>query len=64
MADEGRKRYPSDLTDEQWELIELLIPKQRRSRKGGRPRSVDMREVGNTILYQCRSHLPVGHASA
>lgn len=55
MSVEGRKRYPSDLTDPQWELIELLLPKQRRSQKGGRPRSVDMREVVNTILYQCRS---------
>lgn len=55
MSDKGRKRYPSDLTDAQWELIELLIPRPRKSRKGGRPRSVDMREVVNTILYQCRS---------
>lgn len=55
MSDEGRKRYPSDLTDQQWELIEGLIPRSRRSKKGGRPRSVDMREVMNTILYQCRS---------
>jgi len=55
MAGESRKAYPSDLTDEQWELIEPLIPKQRRSKKGGRPRSVNMREVLNTIFYQCRS---------
>lgn len=27
MSDEGRKRYPSDLTDQQWELIELLLPR-------------------------------------
>lgn len=55
MSESTRKRYPSDLTDEQWELIESLIPKQRRSSKGGRPRSVDMREVVNAILYLCRS---------
>jgi putative transposase len=55
MAGESRKAYPSDLTDEQWELIEPLIPKQRRSKNGGRPRSVNMREVLNTIFYQCRS---------
>lgn len=55
MRSNERKRYPSDLTDGQWELIELLIPKAKRSRKGGRPRSVDMREVVNTILYLCRS---------
>ena len=55
MVMDGRKRYPSDLTDGQWELIEDLIPKQRRTSKGGRKRSVDMREVVNTILYQVRS---------
>ncbi|MCA9091382.1 MAG: transposase, partial [Planctomycetaceae bacterium] len=52
---DGRKRYPSDLTDEQWALIESLIPPQRLTRRGGRPREVDMREVVNAILYQCRS---------
>jgi putative transposase len=55
MSSEIRKRYASDLTDQQWELIEVLVPRQRKSRKGGRPRSVDMREVLNTIFYQCRS---------
>ncbi|MCC9641632.1 IS5 family transposase [Rhodopirellula sp. JC740] len=55
MTDGNRKRYPSDLTDEQWEIINELIPKPRKSRKGGRPRTVDMREVLNTIFYQCRS---------
>jgi putative transposase len=55
MTTEARRRYPSDLTDEQWELIETLIPQQRRTKKGGRPRAVNMREVINTILYQARS---------
>lgn len=55
MSTDSRKRYPSDLTDEQWELLEPLIPRPRKRRKGGRPRSVDMREVVNTILYQARS---------
>jgi putative transposase len=40
--------YPSDLTDEQWNLIEPLIP---RAKPGGRPRSVEMRPVINGILY-------------
>ena len=55
MTSGERKRYPSDLTDQQWEIISELIPRPRPSRKGGRPRSVDMREVLNTIFYQCRS---------
>lgn len=46
-----RKPYPSDLTDEQWELIEPPIPVNR----VGRPRKVEMREVLNTIFYQSRS---------
>ena len=44
--------YPSDLTDEQWALIEPLIPKPL---PGGRPRSVEMRSVINAILYINRS---------
>jgi putative transposase len=55
MCGDSRKRYPSDLTDEQWELLKDLIPPARQSRKGGRPRSANMREIVNTILYQCRS---------
>lgn len=55
MAANGRKAYPSDLTDAQWSLIEGVIPKQDPSKKGGRPRSTDVREVVNTILYQART---------
>ena len=51
---QSRKRYPSDLTDEQWTLVEPLLPAQPRQR-GGRPRQVDMREVLNTIRYLHRS---------
>src|SRR4051794_40524537 len=46
-----RKPYPSDLTDEQWAIIEPLIPVHRT----GRPRTVDMREVLNAIFYLNRS---------
>jgi putative transposase len=46
-----RKAYPSDLTDEQWAIIEPLIPVHR----VGRPREVAMREVLNTLFYQIRS---------
>jgi putative transposase len=49
-----RKPYPSDVTDQQWALLEPLIPPSR-TQRGGRPREVDMREVINTILYQNRS---------
>lgn len=48
----ARKPYPSDLADEQWELIEVVIPA---AKSGGRPREVDMREVLNAMLYINRS---------
>jgi putative transposase len=48
----ARKAYPSDLTDAQWEILEPLIPA---SKRGGRPREVNMREVINTILYLNRT---------
>ncbi len=50
-----RKRYPSDLTDAQWQVVEPLIPP---AKHGGRPRSVDMREVVNTLFYQSRTGVP------
>jgi len=51
-----RPPYPSDLTDWQWEMVQPLIPgPYSATRRGGRPREVDMREVLNTILYLVRS---------
>ena len=47
-----RKAYPSDLTDAQWAILEPLVPA---SKHGGRPRTVNMREVINTILYLNRT---------
>jgi putative transposase len=47
-----RKPYRSDLTDAQWELIQPLLPP---AKPGGRPRTVDLREVVNTLFYQART---------
>ena len=47
-----RQRYPSDLTDAQWELVEPHIPPEK---WGGRTRAVPMREVVNGILYLSRT---------
>jgi putative transposase len=47
-----RKPYRSDLTDAQWELIRPLLPP---AKPGGRPRTVDLREVVNTLFYQART---------
>ena len=45
--DRSALRYPSDLTDDEWALIEPLIPPARR---GGNKRHVDEREVMNGIM--------------
>ena len=50
-----RKTYPSDLTDEQWAILAPLIPPAQQSNRGGRPRTVNMREVLNTLFYLNRS---------
>jgi transposase len=41
--DRSRKVYPSDLTDEQWTIVEPLLPPAKQRPRGGRPRAVDMR---------------------
>src|SRR5438876_10339863 len=46
-----RARYPSDVTDGQWERLEPLVPP---AKTGGHPRTVDMREVMDAIFYVTR----------
>ena len=47
-----RERYASDLTDEEWNFVEHLIPKSKANKKtGGRPLLYDRREIVNAILY-------------
>lgn len=53
-----RKKYSSDMTDEQWALVAPLIPPARQNPRGGRPRQVDMREVLNTLFSLNRSGCP------
>src|SRR5580692_7203419 len=55
MVVPSRKAYKTDLTDEQWKIIEPLIPP---GKPGGRRREVDMREVVNTIRYVLRTSCP------
>src|SRR5260370_18133830 len=47
--------YPRDLTDEQWSLLEPLIP---RPSEKGRAREADLREVVNAIFYLNRAGCP------
>ncbi|MCX7377438.1 MAG: transposase, partial [Alphaproteobacteria bacterium] len=46
-ADRRGLRYPSDLTDAEWALVAPLI---RPAKRGGRRRSVDVREVLNAVF--------------
>jgi len=45
-------KYPSDVSDEQWSMIE---PHLAGARPGGRPRKVDLRDVVDAILYLLRT---------
>ena len=47
-----RKSYPTDLTDNQWAILEPLIPD---AKPGGRPRKADKRRIVEAILYQFRA---------
>ena len=46
--DRGKLRYPSDLSDGEWKLIEPMIPP---GKSGGGKRTVIMREVVNGLMY-------------
>lgn len=46
------KRYPSDLTDEEWSAVEPLLP---HPANRGRKRTTNLREVVNAIRYMVRS---------
>jgi transposase len=44
----GKLRYPSDLTDEKWTLVEPQIPP---AKHGGRHCTVVVREMVNGVMY-------------
>lgn len=51
MNQDGRS-YPSDLTNQQWNIIKKMIPLPR---SGGRPRTTSMRDIINAIFYLTRT---------
>jgi putative transposase len=53
--DKEEKRYPSDLTDWEWAILEPLVPQ---TKPGGHPRTVNIREVVNGIFYVLRGGVP------
>lgn len=48
----ARRAYPTDLTDDEWRVLEPLIPP---AKPGGRPRSVKVREIVNALRCLLRS---------
>jgi putative transposase len=55
MSKELRKRYPTDLTDAQWALVEPLLPPITPGRPGTFQSTVDRRELINAILYRLKT---------
>lgn len=58
-----RRRYPSDLSDARWELVEPVLTAWRAERGGrgldiGRPPDHDLRGILDTILFVNRTRIP------
>jgi transposase len=47
-----RQNYATDLTDQEWEVLESLVPMVK---SGGRPANHTRREILNAILYVLRT---------
>lgn len=47
-----RNKYPTDLADEEWQVLERLVPP---IKAGGRPADYTRREILNAVLYVLRS---------
>lgn len=48
-----RSRYPTDLTEAQWFVVQPLVPRAKNGRTG-RPRTYPLREIWNAIFYLTR----------
>jgi putative transposase len=46
------KRYPTDLRDKEWKILEPLLPSEK---YGGRPRKHNLRDILNAIFYIVRA---------
>ncbi|GAA0575679.1 transposase [Actinomadura livida] len=58
-----RARYPSDLSDARWELIEPILTAWRDRRRAGaldigRPPEHDLRTIMDAVLYVDRTGIP------
>jgi putative transposase len=55
--DQLQERYPSDLSDEEWEILRAIF-EELDPYKTGRPRTVDLREILNAIFYLNKTGCP------
>lgn len=55
--DQLQERYPSDLSDEEWEILRAIL-EELDPYKTGRPRTVDLREILNAIFYLNKTGCP------
>src|SRR5882724_11515634 len=51
---ESRKPRPTDLSDTEWELLQLLHPYVHEVKRGGRPEKYPKREILNGVFYIVR----------
>jgi len=58
QQEQPRRKSPSDVTDEPWAIVALLIPPTKQRSRGGRPRKVHMREVLPTLCSLNRRGCP------
>ena len=49
------QRYPSDLTDAEWAMVEPLLPAPTSHPRGGRPEKHPRRDIVDAILYVVRT---------
>jgi|SRR4051794_13968672 len=49
-----RQPYPSDLTDQQWAILQSVVP-QAKGGRTGRPGKYPRREIWNAIFYQAKT---------
>lgn len=55
-ASPPRRPYPSDVTDDQWRVLQRLLAEP--AAATGRPRTVDLREVVSALCYRWRTECP------
>jgi putative transposase len=56
-----RREYPSDIRDEEWAILEPLIPP---AKPGGRPRTTNIREVINALFSPFPYRSPMARLTA